>query len=449
MAFDQISLYDVTVGIDSTRVIEYEYDDYLLEKTHLSYPDLQSFKNDNHIDEDEVFMNTDSISNRFELQERDAFSLNSHPDIILEVIPNNMMRSHYKFDVEVPDAMRGCTLRLKKIKTKNFSVYLVLDCEGPNTTSLLFQNTKGQLYADAEELIWELDLPRVQKVVERKIDSGFVKKQTPYAGGLKVYEHENKKGIKDLVSNTIFLPAEYDDIQLKGAIVVQKETYYGAYDYGLNTMLEIENKIVESRDRHGQNIVFINANNQIGIVTIYGNKILGNKIINRDSLGKSYHYKIQKDEGFFYLRSLSEKGYRNQYLSKIASTDEYENIFFESKSSDFYYNFPNILFGVKKDGGYDLFSFIKYHPPTGTKVYDFKEYVQDYKLIPGYPRYLYTPDRIVVKSNNKERIFLNNKISDNRYVSIDTYFEDFYYFTLPNGRKGWVHTSGKEYFDDE
>ena len=122
IAFDQISLYDIKVEIDSTRVVEYEYDEFNLKKRHYTYSSLEAFKKDHYIDEPEVIIKTDSLSKTFELQVEDTFVLSSHPDIILEVIPNNMIRSHFKFDTDIPDAMNGCSLRFKKIKTENFSV---------------------------------------------------------------------------------------------------------------------------------------------------------------------------------------------------------------------------------------------------------------------------------------------------------------------------------------
>lgn len=454
IAFDQISLYDITVGIDSTRVIEYEYDEYVFHKNRLSYPNLQSFKEDQHIDEDVIFMNTDSISSEFRLELGDTFILNSNPEVVLEVVPNNIIKSHFKLDAEVPDLIKGCSLRFKRFKTENYSVYLILHCEG-GLASLLFQNNEKQLYADVQELLGEYDFPRIQKVFLRDIPSNYPDRLICFIGGLEVFEVENKKGIKDFITNTIFLPAEYDDIELKGVIIVKKDAHYGAYDYELNTILEIENKIVTSRSSFKPNMTFIDATNQIGTINIFGNKHYKDQLIKGKNFKKTYDYKIELKENVFYLRKKTRESFKNQYLTVIGTTDLYTNVFFDSKNADFYFDIPNFLFASRIDGGYDIFSFIEYNHPVGTQLHNLNEIiyqnerVQDYKLVMKYPFWSPYSARPIVKINDKEHPILDKKIPKNRYISIDVYFKGYYYFTLPNGRKGWVDLEGKEYFDDE
>ena len=433
IAFDQISLFDIEVAQDSTRVTQYDYENYNLSATYMSYPSLDSFRKDHYIDKHETLINSDDIASKFELQIGQVFSMDSHSNLEFEVIPNSMIKVNYEYNAEVPDAVNGCSLRMKQIKTKNFSVYLLMDCEDSGSTSLMFEDGKGNLLIDAEELLWDLDSPRLHKAsfITSKIDN--LNSTTSFAGGLKVFEKNNKKGIFDNITQKVYLEPEYDEVQLKDIIVVKKNQSYGAFDYQLLPLLKIDNKLIMTSCNNRFYTTFIDNKNRIGIVNFYGNKNYKDELELDRSTQIYYDFEIVLIDNFFYLRKTNGKDLKNQYLSVLGDVSEYDNFYFNSKATNYFLGRSVFLFGFRADGLYDVFSFIQYHSPNGTTVYKLESGIDDYKLIPSYPNWSLTDNLPILRLGQNEFPLLEEKISKIKYRLISEYFSCLLY-TSPSPR---------------
>lgn len=447
LAFDQISLFDISVSKDSTRVIQYEIEDFNYSEKYFSYPNLESFRKDHYIDEEETFMKVDSLSNDFDLGIGQVFSIDSHSQIKFEVKPQNILQVHYPLGQEVPDALNGCALRYKRIKTTNYSVYLFLDCEELGTTSLLYMNTGGSLFTDAQELLWDLDAPRIQAATF--IESEFKKDNRcfPIVGGLEIFKKDGKSGIFDKLNQRIFLLPEFDKIFLKDIIIVEKKGFYGAYDYALSQILEIDNKIIETSHNNRFRTIFIDKTNRIGVVNLFGNKFYKKELKSEKDKDKNFDYVIEIIDSAYYLRRPMKNNLKNQYLSILGSKNEYKEFYFNSKNRSYSYGSLLFIFGLRTDGLYDAFGFINYSYPTGVLVHKIERDLEDYKLIPRYPPYG-NWERVILQKDKYEHPILASEISKKRYKTINSYFEGYYHFILPDGKMGWVDENGREYFDN-
>ncbi len=268
--------------------------------------------------------------------------------------------------------------------------------------------------------------------------------------GFEIRKKGNKYGVYDVFLNKLVIEYAYDEIQLERNVIVRNGNNYGLLDYYGKELMPIAFKAISYCDN---NLQYLTKENQLFYKNNKGEFIRPEDIdyknwtpdYEKAASNGNKSWKFMKKEDGFYLIS---KNYKNPNQSfekqiKIRNWEQYDKLVFASGKSESDRGTYQVIFAEKTSGKYDVF----YHdanPDFSIVEKDVDRFSVHY-LPYGFETSYYNFHIILHKEGLVRPLYFKN--NDFKYTSLHPRFGDYYRFTLPNGRKGWVHTSGKEYLD--
>ncbi|MEP0262991.1 hypothetical protein [Dokdonia sp.] len=438
---------------DSLRTNERYYEDFKLHDDFYSYKDLKAFKDEWDVEEGDLI-----YYSQLKPFSRDI----EHKEIRYKYVVGKERYFHFLKNkwVHIYSKKEGDFFRYEE-DTFRYSFlddyegkFLMIFGEGLGLTVFYYVGDIMDSYVERYPYsLWET----VRVLINPYLTDSDGKKNIlfEFGYGFEIRKKENKYGVYDLFLDKIVVDYVYDEIQLERNIIVRNGDTYGLLDYYGKELMPLEFKIISYCN---DNLQYLTKEQELFYKNDKGELIRPEAIdyenwtpsyesYKKENPTANYDWKFIKKEDGFYLVT-KKSGIPNELIEQpiqIQNWEQYQKLVFASGKSENIGSMYQYIFAEKPSGKYDMF----YHDFNPNFLL-FEKDIDNFKIkyLPYGCRTNYHNFYITIHKEGLVRIPDYAKGAF-KYTSLDQSFGEYYRFTLPNGRKGWVHTEGNEYFDDE